>query len=100
MVGERIALLVTVKAYPEPDLPADAPICVAGVRTDLDRPEWVRLYPIPFRDLGPSRQFKKYQLIAVEARDAPDDNRPERLVPDFDTLELGRVVDARGRVGD
>jgi len=99
-MGARIALLVTVKAYPEPDLPPDAPISVAGVRTDLDQPEWVRLYPIPFGELDSARQFKKYQLVAVDAEKAPDDNRPESLRPDPDTFELGRFVDARGRWGD
>ena len=100
MVDERIALLVTVKAYPEPDLPPNTPISVAGVRTDVDRPEWVRLSPFPFAELDPSLQFKKYQLIAVDARRSPDDGRPESFTPDVDTLELGRFVDARGRWGD
>src|SRR5439155_25112914 len=52
MVDERIALLVTVKAYPEPDLPPNTPISVAGVRTDVDRPEWVRLFSVPVRRAG------------------------------------------------
>ena len=99
-MAERIALLVTVKAYPEPDFRPGEPISVGGVRTDLDRPEWVRLYPVPFSDLDPSRQFKKYQLIAIEARESRSDSRPESLLPDCDTLELGRFVDARGRWAD
>jgi hypothetical protein len=97
---ERIALLVTVKAYPEPDVPADSPIAVAGVRTDAEHPEWVRLFPFPYGELEPSLRFRKYQLVAVDAQRSPEDPRPESFAPDVATLELGRFVDARGRWGD
>jgi hypothetical protein len=99
-VGQRIALLVTTKAYPQPDIRHGEAICVVGVRTDMDRPEWVRLHPVPFDDLDPSRRFKKYQLIGVEARRSQVDTRPESLLPNCDTLELGRFVDARARWAD
>lgn len=42
-------VLITVKSYPSPSRRYGETVCVAGV--DLDSGRWVRLYPIPFRDL-------------------------------------------------
>jgi hypothetical protein len=98
--SQRIALLASVKAYAQPNIRYGDPICVAGARTDRDQAEWVRLFPVPFGDLDPSQQFKKYQLIAVEARKPRNDRRPESWRPDCGTLELGRFVDSRGRWAD
>jgi hypothetical protein len=100
VTNRRMALLATVMAYPRPDIVYGDPICVVGVRTDRDRPEWVRLFPFPFDDLDPSLRFKKYQLIGIDARKPRNDRRPESWRPTSETLELGRFVDSRGRWAD
>lgn len=95
-MSARIELLVTVKAYPALSRKHGEVVCVAGVRTDTERPEWVRLFPVPFRDLPFDQRFKKYQVISVEVQRPANDSRPESYQPDPDTLILGRTLPAGG----
>jgi len=58
---ETIDLLPLVKAYPALSQTYGEVSCVAGVRTDgPSSPEWIRLYPVPFRALNDAQQFHKY----------------------------------------
>lgn len=63
MLEEQARVLVTVKAYPNPSQSYGKTVCVAGVRVDTPSPEWVRLYPVAFRDMAYEDRFKKYQLV-------------------------------------
>jgi hypothetical protein len=63
-------------------------VCVAGLRLDTERPEWVRLYPIRYRELPRVQQFKKYDVIRVRARRRTGDSRPESHSPDVGTLSV------------
>jgi hypothetical protein len=92
VVGLRISLLVTVKAYPALSQKYGEVVCVAGIRTDTEKPEWARLFPVGFRSMPFDRQFKKYQLITVEAVPHTGDKRPETLRPNVDSLEVGDFV--------
>jgi hypothetical protein len=95
IVSERISMLVTVKAYPAISQTYGEVVCVAGIRTDTPAPEWVRLYPVAFRDLPFAQRFKKYQLISLEASKHGGDKRPETFRPNLDTLEVGEVLGTR-----
>ena len=81
---ETLEVLITVKTYPIPSKKYDELVCTAGVtRTG----EFVRLYPINFRDLPFSQQYRKYQWIRVEAeRHTGRDTRKESYRPDCDTI--------------
>jgi len=70
-----------VKAYPNPSISYGETVCCAGI--DLDATEWVRLWPIPFRDLDREKQFKKYDIIMVKCAKASADRRPEsfKIIP-------------------
>lgn len=72
---ENKRILITVKAYPAPSISYGETVCCAGL--DIDRLRWVRLYPIPFRDLDSDKQFKKYSIIEAKCRKADNDLRPE-----------------------
>lgn len=89
---ETLTLLVTVKAYPAIARKSGESVCVAGVRLDGDRPEWVRLFPVGFRDLPRDRQFEKYQVIRLRARRGSTDRRPESFKPDLGSLVLGPTI--------
>jgi hypothetical protein len=54
MPNDKIEVLITVKAYPNPSSSLAEAVCVAGVRKNGG---FVRLYPIPFRDLEDEQQF-------------------------------------------
>lgn len=86
MIGEKTSLkvLITVKTYPIPSAKYDELVCTAGVKEDGD---FVRLYPINFRDLPYSKQYRKYQWIEVMAsKHVGRDSRKESYRPDCDTL--------------
>lgn len=88
---EQVKALVTVKAYPALSSKYGETVCVAGVRTDTPRPEWVRLFPVGFRELAYTDQFAKYQHISLRAFRGTD-LRPESFKPNLSTLTLGARV--------
>ena len=91
---ETLEVLITVKTYPIPSKKYDELVCTAGVTKDGD---FVRLYPINFRDLPFSQQYSKYQWIRVEAeRHRGRDTRKESYRPDCGTLTVsGDPIPAR-----
>ncbi|MGA2363008.1 MAG: hypothetical protein ABSG73_11180 [Candidatus Aminicenantales bacterium] len=68
-------VLITVKAYPYPSISYGETVCCAGV--DLEDFKWIRLYPIPFRDLEDDKKFRKYSIIEADCAKSPGDLRPE-----------------------
>lgn len=89
---ETAEVLVTVKAYPQLSNKHGEVVCVAGVRLDQGQPEWIRLFPVPFRDLPEALKFRKYQVIRTQVRRGSD-KRPESYRLDLDNLEVVRDVD-------
>lgn len=83
---EQMKVLITVKTYPIPSARYDELVCTAGVMEDGS---FVRLYPINFRDLPFSKQFKKYQWISVQAeKHKGRDARKESYRPGFDSIKI------------
>lgn len=77
-------ILTTIKTYPIPSAKYDELVCTAGV---LENGDFVRLYPINFRDLPFEQQYRKYQWIEVNAvRHTGVDVRKESYRPDCETL--------------
>lgn len=89
----RMQVLVTVKAAPNPSETYGETVCVAGVLADLMHPGFVRLYPINFRDLESNDQFRKYQMITLEAVPARQDQRRESWRPVLSSIVPGEVLD-------
>lgn len=87
-VGDETAtVMITVKTYPNPSETYGETVCVAGVRLDRGRPEWIRLYPVRFRNEDFGRQFKKYEILRVNGTYGhTQDNRPESFRPRQDEL--------------
>ncbi len=83
-MAETLEVLITVKTYPIPSKKYDELVCTAGV---TNQGEFVRLYPINFRELPFSQQYRKYQWIRAEAeKHRGRDSRKESYRPDCDTL--------------
>lgn len=93
--SDRVRMMVTVKAAPEPSRTYIDTVCVAGVRIDRDPAEWIHLYPVPFRHLSTSHQFSKYDLIEVDTVPARHDSRAESRRPVWDSLEVVGHVEHR-----
>ncbi|WBB79745.1 hypothetical protein O7606_27060 [Micromonospora sp. WMMD882] len=89
----RLQLLITVKAAPNPSEKYGETVCVAGLRTDVLKPTWVRLYPINFRHLDSNEAFKKYDIVSVDAKPARQDQRRESWKPIMDRIQKERHLD-------
>ena len=96
-IWETKNVLVTVKGYPNPSRKYGETVCVAGV--DLQTSKWVRLYPIPFRDLDDEKKFAKYSIIEVKAKKPSDDKRPESFKVDVDSIKIIEVIDTKDKWG-
>jgi len=79
---EEIEVLITVKTSPEPSEKYFDTVCVAAIRIDGGRREWVRLYPIQFRHLAKDERFRKYELLRLYVRPPTSDDRHESHSPD------------------
>lgn len=85
-MAEVLRVLITVKTCPIPSAKYDELVCTAGV---TEAGDFVRLYPINFRDLPYSRKYRKYQWIEVEAtKHTGRDARKESYRPNCETIRL------------
>ena len=82
---ERV--LITVKTYPTLSKKYGETVCTAGVRPDGT---WVRMYPVPFRRLEETEQYKKFDWIDCRLKRNTSDPRPETFRP-MDESELRAV---------
>jgi len=55
-------VLIAVKTYPVLSAKYQELVCTAGF-TEQD--EWIRIYPVPYRQLDYEKQYKKFQWITV-----------------------------------
>ncbi len=84
---QRTKVLITVKTYPAPSTAYQEIVCTAGI---TEAGEWVRLYPIDYRYLSQTAQYKKYQWIEVDLQSsgAKNDTRKESRKPLLDGIKL------------
>lgn len=76
--AEKQRILVTVKTYPTLSRKYGETVCTAGIREDGT---WVRIYPVPFRRLDQSEQYRKYDWIECRLVRRTADPRPESFRP-------------------
>lgn len=81
MMSVTMEVLILVKAAPVLTRQLDETMCVAGIRLDTDPAEWIRLHPVPLRDLSDDSRFKKYEVVTVEVNRSRTDGRPESWSP-------------------
>lgn len=91
MTRERILILV--KTYPTLSKKHGETVCTAGVRADGT---WVRLYPVPFRRLGETEQYSKFDWVEFDLRKGTSDPRPETHHPtDSKAIQAVGHIDTR-----
>ncbi|MFN8022116.1 MAG: hypothetical protein U0Q03_11370 [Acidimicrobiales bacterium] len=85
---------VTVKAYPAVSTKHRETVCVAGIRPGLlGTADFVRLYPVPFRQLPTEQKFKKWDLIRARVTRPRNDTRPESHSPDVPSITVVSHLD-------
>ncbi|MCK4255368.1 hypothetical protein KAX35_00650 [candidate division WOR-3 bacterium] len=95
MYEETKKILITVKAYPNPSKKYGETVCVAGI--DIENNKWIRLYPIPYRDLDEDKKFKKYNIIEVKVDKPTDDKRPESYKVNTDSIKVLDYLDTSNK---
>lgn len=85
---EKVKVLITVKTYPLPSTAHQEIVCTAGVKEDGT---WIRLYPVRFRYLPYSQQYKKYHWIDLEVIKHDKDPRKESYRPYGEIKILGHA---------
>jgi hypothetical protein len=78
-------ILILCKTYPSPSARYVETSCVAGMD---EQGRLIRLFPVPFRLVEDTQQFKKWQWISARVRRAQDDARPESHRLSVDTIEV------------
>jgi len=91
MKPERV--LVTVKTYPTLSRKYGETVCTAGIRPDGS---WVRIYPVPFRRLDQTEQYKKYDWLDLHLARNTSDPRNETFRPVFSDYRDFVAVDHVG----
>lgn len=76
MAKERV--LITVKTYPTLSRKYGETVCTAGVRADGT---WMRIYPVPYRRLDETEQYRKFDWIETDFVRGGSDPRPETRHP-------------------
>jgi hypothetical protein len=93
---EQMELLIAAKAYPSVSMKYGEAVCVAGIRLDSETPQWVRLFPVAFRDLPEHQQFGKYDVVSLRAQRHSTDRRAESYRPDLGSIVVKQHLLAGG----
>lgn len=91
MPEKELNVMVLVKAAPVLTSHLDETMCVAAMTLGPE-PQWVRLHPVPFRDLDDEARFKKYQEVTAQVIPPRSDRRPESWIPLEGSIVLGPVI--------
>ncbi len=78
-------ILILVKAYPNLSKKHQEASCMAGITRSGD---WIRLYPVKFRELEDEQRFKKYQWIRTRVMKKRDDPRRESHYLDHEYIQV------------
>lgn len=82
-------LLILTKTYPAPSKKYRETSCIAAINNNG---KMRRLFPIPFRVLDGSQQFKRWEWIRAKITKANNDHRPESYKVDVDSIQrLSRI---------
>ncbi len=91
---EEKELTVLVKTYPNLSKKYEELVCVAGVDNEGN---WMRIYPVPYRDLRDDQKFVIFQDVNFACLKASNDPRPESHKVDYDSIVLGEVHKSTGK---
>ena len=91
-------ILMLVKVYPTPSKKYGETVCSAGITR---HGKWIRVYPVPYRDLPPSQQFVKFQWIRARITQAKEKlSRPESHKIDLNSIKLLEKIPAGDKWGE
>ncbi|MDX2271030.1 MAG: hypothetical protein NW237_03645 [Cyanobacteriota bacterium] len=94
---ERKRILIATKTYPSISRKYKETVCTAGVLLDNnDQPiEWIRIYPIRFRDLSIDQQYPRWSIIEADIERNDKDYRVESYRIDDQSIRVIRKIDTK-----
>jgi hypothetical protein len=90
-VMTTMRVMILVKAAPVLTSALRESMCVAAMSLD-EPPRWIRLHPVPFRDLEDNTKFRKFQEVTVNVIRPRSDRRPESWTPIEGTIVPGATI--------
>lgn len=75
--GNQKRVWILVKAFPQLSQRYEETVCCAGITEDGR--QLLRLFPIRYRRLKPTQQFKRYDFVSLETFRPTSDHRPESM---------------------
>lgn len=86
-------VLITVKTYPVISTKYKELVCTAGFDEEGN---WIRIYPVPFRQIDYENQYSKYQWMEIDLIKNNSDPRPESYRPNWQsTPRLLNKIDTK-----
>lgn len=85
-------VLIAVKTYPTLSKKYRELVCTAGLD---ENGRWVRIYPIPYRELLDDQKYAKYQWLSVDIEKNTRDTRPESFRVNTSTIEVLDKLDTK-----
>ncbi|NES07487.1 MAG: hypothetical protein F6K22_34645 [Okeania sp. SIO2F4] len=91
---ESKKILIATKTYPSISQKYKETVCTAGVLlSEEEKPlEWVRIYPIRFRQLDFDRRYPRWSIIRALIEKNDRDYRPESFRIDDSSIEVLRKI--------
>ncbi|MDR9404398.1 MAG: hypothetical protein RI580_13255, partial [Halothece sp. Uz-M2-17] len=88
----RRKILIVTKTYPSISTKYKETVCTAGVLLDDDETplQWIRIYPIRFRDLNSDQKYKKWSIISAEIKKDEKDYRQESYKINDESIQVIR----------
>jgi len=87
---EKERILITVRTYPVFSQQYIETVCTGGIN---DQGQWRRLYPVPWRYVDSTKQYKTYDVVEVEIKEGKD-SRPESRTPVLSTMKIVGHLDS------
>ena len=94
LIMTRRKILITTKTYPSISTKYRETVCTAGILLDdEDKPiEWIRIYPIRFRQLDFDRRYPRWSIISAEIEKNDKDYRHESYRIDDSSIQILRKI--------
>ncbi|WNZ46724.1 hypothetical protein Q2T42_02580 [Leptolyngbya boryana CZ1] len=91
---ERRKILIATKTYPSISKKYRETVCTAGVLLDEEENpvEWIRIYPIRFRELDFEKRYKRWSIISAEIERNEKDYRQESYRINDSSIHIVREI--------
>lgn len=95
---ERRKILIATKTYPSISKKYKETVCTAGILLDEDEKplQWIRIYPVRFRDLEFDKRYKKWSIVSAEIERNEKDFREESYRINDTSISVIREIGTKG----